>query len=118
MENLLKTYGDRLTVDSVIQTINDIKERYREAGMTVENITIIVLSLMNEMNKFKKLTGSQKKTLVTLILTHFVTELAKEEHQPALREFIKLTLPTLIDNFVDISKGLELKKLKNTFFCC
>ena len=72
---------------------------------------------MNEVNKFKKLTGSQKKTLVTVLLTHFVTELASEENQPALREMIRMTIPALIDSFVDISKGLELKNLKNRFTC-
>lgn len=118
MESILKTYGDRLTVESVTQTLNDIKDRYREAGMTVENVTVILLSLMNEMNRFKRLTGSQKKTLVILILTHFVTELTTEENQAAMKEFIKLTVPTLIDNFIDISKGLELKNLKKKFFCC
>ena len=86
--------------------------------MTVENVTVILLSLMNEMNKFKRLTGSQKKTLVTLILINFVGELATEDNQAALKEFIRLTVPTLIDNFVDISKGLELKNLKNRLFCC
>ena len=118
MEKLLKSYGDKLTVESVIQSLNDIKERYREIGLSAENITVILLTLMTEVNKFKKLTGSQKKTLVTMILSHFVTELATEENQPALREIIRLTVPTVIDNFVDISKGLELRNLKNKFFCC
>jgi hypothetical protein len=86
--------------------------------MTAENISIILMQLMSEVNKFKKLTGSQKKTLVTVLLTHFVTEIATEENQPALREIIRLTVPTLIDNFIDISKGLELKNLKNKLFCC
>lgn len=85
--------------------------------MNTENISIILLSLMNEVNKFRKLTGSQKKTLVTMLLNHFVTELATEENQPALREIIRVTIPTLIDNFVDISKGIELKNLKKKFFC-
>ena len=118
MENLLKTYGDKLTVESTIQSINEIKERFRGQGMTPENISVILLSLMTEVNKFRKLTGSQKKTLVTVLLTHFVTELATEENQPALREIIRMTVPTLIDNFVDISKGLELKNLKKKLFCC
>lgn len=118
MEKLLKSYGDKLTVESAVQTLNDIKERYRDVGMTAENISIILMQLMSEANKFKKLTGSQKKTLVTVLLTHFMTEIATEENQPALREIIRLTVPTLIDNFIDISKGLELKKLKNKFFCC
>tara|TARA_B110000977_G_C11083292_1_gene493659 strand:+ start:3536 stop:3922 length:387 start_codon:yes stop_codon:yes gene_type:complete len=117
MENLLKTYGDRLTVETSIQQLNDIKERFRGTGINPENISIILLSLMNEVNKFKKLTGSQKKTLVTVLLTHFVTELASEENQPALREMIRMTIPALIDSFVDISKGLELKNLKNRFTC-
>ena len=118
MEKLLKSYGDKLTVESAVQRLNDIKERYSEIGMTAENISVILLCLMNEANKFKKLTGSQKKTLVTLLLNHFVTEMATEENQPALQEIIRMTIPTLIDNFVDIRKGLELKNLKNTFFCC
>ena len=117
MENLLKTYGDRLTVETSIQQLNDIKERFRGTGINPENISIILLSLMNEVNKFKKLTGSQKKTLVIVLLTHFVTELASEENQPALREMIRMTIPALIDSFVDISKGLELKNLKNRFTC-
>ena len=118
MENLLKTYGDRLTVETAVQKINDIKERFRGTGMNPENISVILLSLMNEVNQFNKLTGSQKKNLVTALLTHFVTEITTEENQPALREIIRVTVPTLIDNFVDISKGLELKNLKKKLFCC
>ena len=118
MEKILKSYGDNLTVENVLQTLNDIKDRYREVGVNPENMSMILLSLMTEVNKFIKLTGNQKKTLVTLLLTHFITELTPEEKQPAMRELLSLTVPTLIDNFVSVSKGLELKKLKNTIFCC
>ena len=107
-----------MTVESLVQTLNDIKERYRDVGVTPENISVILLTLMNEVNKFMKITGSQKKTLVTLLLTHFISELTPEEQQPAVRELLRLTVPTMIDSFVSVSKGLELKKLKNTLFCC
>ena len=118
MESILKSYGDKLTVESVLQTLNDIKERYREVGVTPENISVIVLTLMNEVNKFAKLAGSQKKTLVTLLLTHFISELTPEEKQPVVRDLLQLTVPALIDSFVSVSKGVELKKLKKTFSCC
>jgi hypothetical protein len=118
MEKILKSYGDKLTVESIIQTLNDIKERYREVGVTVENISVILLILMTEVNKFKKLPGNQKKTLVMLILSHFISELTQEDKQPVVRELLSLTVPALIDNFVSVSKGLELRKLKKKFFCC
>tara|TARA_R110002072_G_scaffold144137_1_gene290214 strand:+ start:57 stop:461 length:405 start_codon:yes stop_codon:yes gene_type:complete len=108
MDKILKSYADKITVETVLQNLNAIKERFSESGVTAENVSIVLLALMSEVNNFKKLTGSQKKTLVTVILNHFISELTSEDNQPALREILKLTVPTLIDNFIDISKGIEL----------
>ena len=117
MEQILKAYGDRLTIESATQKINDIKERF-SGGVTAENVSVVLILLMNEVGKYKKLTGSQKKTLVTKILTQLVLDMTSEKEQPALREIIQLTVPQLIDNFIDISKGLELRDLKKKLFCC
>ena len=116
MDKLLKSYADKITVETVLQNLNAVKERFSESGVTAENVSIVLLALMTEVNKFKKLTGSQKKTLVTVLLNHFISELTSEESQPALREILRLTVPTLIDNFIDISKGIELRK-SCSFFC-
>lgn len=105
-------------MESVLSTLEGIKARFTGEGVTSENITILLLTLMTEANKMKRLTGSEKKTLVTSLLTHITLELCKEEDKEKLREMIQFTIPTLIDNFIEIGKGITFKNIKNKFFCC
>lgn len=119
MEKILKVYGDRLTVESAVEKFNSLRDRFEGTGVTPENISVVLLALMMEVNNFKMLTGSEKKTLVTKLLTHIVTEIGTTDEQPALRQIIEMTVPTLIDNFVEVSKGAWVfRNIKNKFFCC
>lgn len=118
MESVLKTFNNKINVEHYVSRFEEIKERFKDTGVNAENISIVLLSIMMEARTMKKLSGSEKKMLVTKLITHIALELCTTENQPALKEIIQFTVPTLIDNFVEISKSVNFKKIKMWFSCC
>jgi UDP-galactopyranose mutase len=106
-------------VESYLKKFEDIKERFQDTGVNAENISIILLAIMMEANTMTKLTGHEKKSLVTKLITHIALDLCTNDEQPTLRQLIQTMVPTLIDNFIEVGKGVvNLKKIKVTFPCC
>jgi len=119
MESLLKNYNHKIKVETYLKKFEEIKERFRDTGVNAENISIVLLAIMMEANAMTKLTGTEKKSLVTKIITHIALELCTTDEQPTLRQLIQTTIPTLIDNFIEVGKGVvNLKKIKVSFPCC
>lgn len=119
MESVLKNYSHKINVETYLKKFEDIRERFKDTGVSAENISVVLLSIMMETNTMAKLTGAEKKTLATKLITHITLELCTSEDTPALTQLLKTMIPTLIDNFVEVGKGLvNLKKIKLWFTCC
>jgi len=97
-----------------ITPFEEIRSKYVKTGVTVENITLLILKLMNEANKLKNMTGSDKKKLVIDILRVTIEEAVSDD---ILEMVLKEMVPVLIDKFIDISKGVDLKKFKSWCVC-
>lgn len=117
MDTILEPYRPKISLESLKKTFEDIVERF-SGGITAENITIVLVTVMNEIDKLKSLPGYEKKSLVTEILIYMVSIMAAEKDRETLSRMIRVTFPTLIDNIIEVKKGLTLKNIKNTFFCC
>ena len=118
MDKIILHFEDVPEVKNYIKNFEAIRSRFIRSGVTVENITKLVITLMEEANKIANLPGSQKKLLVTKVIQSIVDELFTEKKDQTLEKVIMEMVPGLIDLFVDVSKGVMLKKVTKCFSFC
>jgi len=112
--------------------INDLLKQYRgkyisEKGMlTTTTIVVTTLQLMKLVESYRHMTGVQKKQIVIKALEALVSEIADEEdsnesqEKIALEQFLKLFIPSVIDNLITVDNGkLKIKpRCSSLFKCC
>tara|TARA_B100000579_G_C22606433_1_gene745124 strand:- start:341 stop:658 length:318 start_codon:yes stop_codon:yes gene_type:complete len=82
-------------------------------NITLENIMDVIVKTIVMVDKYKNLSGKQKKQTVINVLIFIVDETHKNDE---FDDLIKSMIPTVIDTVVDASKGrLQIKK---SFLCC
>ncbi len=93
--------------------------------LNASNIIVIATELMQVVEKYKTLTGSQKKTLVINVIKKLVNSTVDDESdKKTLNTIIDLTLPTVIDNLINAINGnikFDKEKAKSffrKFLCC
>jgi len=109
MENILCEYSDKIDIKKTTIKVNDIKERFKGPGIGPHNVSFVLVSIMKEASKLKKLTGSEKKNLVTRLLGYLIEELVPDGKEE-LEHILKAMVPSLIDNIIDIGKTKTFKK--------
>jgi len=120
IEKILNSYSDRLDVEYCAKVFKGIQERYKYKGINMSNVTIVLIALMTEASKFERLTGAEKKEIVTEVLIYMVDELPSEDVEE-LKPLLSTMIPVLINNIVDMKKGnikLSLKKTSKQLLCC
>jgi hypothetical protein len=102
-----------------------IKSILGNEKITATNIVIIATSLMNVVEQYKDLTGSQKKMLIIDTIKRVINENTNDvEERMALMVIVDFTLPPLIDTLISAINGnikFEKKKIVSTLkkiFCC
>ena len=102
-----------------------IKSILGNEKITATNIVIIATSLMNVVEQYKDLTGSQKKMLIIDTIKRVINENTNDvEERMALMVIVEFTLPPLIDTLISAINGnlkFEKKKIVSTLkkiFCC
>ena len=84
-----------------------------EEGLSLKNITNVILSLMQFVQTMGGLKGSQKKQLVVEVVKNFIEQkVTDSDVSNGLQTFVQLTLPGLIDSFVALNNGEVLIKTK------
>jgi hypothetical protein len=72
-----------------------------------ENIMLVVTNMMSIVGKYQKLTGSEKKEVVIILVTNAIND--SDELDEQLKDILRMTMstviPTSIDIMVSISKG-------------
>jgi len=89
-----------------------------DSPLTKENITTIVINLMQLVEKYPDLTGEQKKLLVIHVIKKFIKDITDKEEEEVLLTFVDIFLPTLIDTLVSVDKKEILIKIKKNFSSC
>ena len=85
-----------------------------EEGLSLGNITGIVIPLMQFTQTIGGMTGGEKKQLVIEVLKMRVDETVEDAELAAgLNMFIDFTLPSVIDSFVALNNGETKIKIKN-----
>lgn len=105
-----------LTENEIKTIIENFKENFQK-NINVETITDAVIQLMKIVEKLKKLSGQQKKSLVTEILIHIVEETNIGELDTILDHILINLIPILIDRFVSVQNGKIVFKKKSLFPC-
>ncbi len=83
-------------------------------GVTPRNITGIVLSLMQNIQRVSNMKGSDKKEAVVYVVKKYIeVELEDEDLKRDLKVFADLTLPPLIDEFIALNNRETRIKVKN-----
>lgn len=95
------------------------------AKITPTNVVVIATELMQIVEKYKELTGPQKKMLVINVIKRVVNnQVDTQEIRTTLNTIIDFTLPIVIDNLVSAMNGeIKFNKEKvQSFFkkylCC
>ena len=115
---------ENVLIDGVEHLYTHIKAIHSER-VTAVNVVLIATELMMVVEKYKNLTGKQKKMLVVNVIKKLVnSQVDTLEERNALNIIIDFTLPIVIDNLVSAVNGqFTFNKEKTvTFFkkyiCC
>ena len=106
---LLVGYTNKLNVQKLSLELESIKLRYRGEGITLENVSSLILILMEEVGKYKKLSGSDKKRLVIKIIENFIKDICQGENAD-IEKVMKQMIPSLIDGIIHVGKLKIFKK--------
>ena len=115
---------ENVLIDGLEHLYSYMKSVHNEK-ITPTNIIVIATELMQIVEKYKGLTGSQKKMLIVNVIKKIVNnQTDSDETRIALNTIIDLTLPVVIDNLVSAMNGeIKFNKEKvQSFFkkyiCC
>ncbi len=87
----------------------EIKKAVGNGTLTPNNIIIILINLMQIADKYVDLKGAQKKAVVLEAILQLIdSEIEDESEKEKFKQFVLLTLPSVVDSFVK----LDTNKLK------
>jgi hypothetical protein len=115
----------------LIDTFNEVYAHIKVIHvdkLTPTSVILIMSEVIQLVEKYKNLTGEQKKTTVINVIKRLVNdnlESYSEEEKTSIMLVVNTTLPTMIDTLVNAINGLmkfTKEKTKNTWFnkflCC
>lgn len=103
LEDILKSYTSE---PNVVKTLLAIKDRYNISGLTVENVSLALLSVMLEVDKIRKLKPVERKQLTISVLNHLVEEICPGK-DTVLEVVLKQMIPNLYDQLQDMKRPLK-----------
>jgi hypothetical protein len=97
-----------------IDQLYGVMKTLAKDGVTPRNITGIVLSLMQNIQRVSNMKGSDKKEAVVYVVKKYIeNELEDADLKRDLTVFSDLTLPPLIDEFIALNNRETRIKVKN-----
>ena len=114
MEIFEKKYKEE--IDGLMEEFDDVY-----TGLRFSNVVAVIVSLMERIAKFEKLTGRKKKEIVLHCLKQLISENVKgRQYRIMLLTMVEMTFPNMIDDLISASKGDFIFKIvkKKLFKCC
>jgi hypothetical protein len=108
-EELLSAYGTKLNVTRLAADIEAVKIQFKAEGLTLENASTLLMCVMEDVNRYRKMTGHEKKRLVIKIMEHCIDELCPGE-KTDLERVLRQMVPTLIDGIIHVGKLKTFRK--------
>lgn len=113
----LKNYTE--CVDKLYESLKNITEGQK---LTTMNVILVSTHLMQIVEKYPNINGSQKKETVIHVLKKLVIDTLDGDDEKALLLFIETFLPSVIDIIIAVDKkelAVKVKKgFKSCFSCC
>lgn len=120
--------NNSIMANDLLNTLNEVYKYVKSIygdNITSTNIITITSLLIQIVEKYKTLTGNQKKILVINTIKKLVNDAKiNDDDKQILNLIIENTLPTVIDGFIDAINGdLKFDKDKSKsilkkIFCC
>lgn len=111
-----------IPINAAERLYEELKKIIGNRKISRSNIVIILLSLMQVVEKYDDVHGVQKKALILNAINHLIDDQIDDEQETMeMKLLVKLTLPSVIDTFVNIdNKKLQIKlnKTCSNFFTC
>lgn len=105
MDSIVLTYKSKSPeTEKLIARANQLVTKYKRAGINKENICGLVSTLMMEVQKVKKLTGSEKKDLVMELIYTVIEQIDDGEEDSEFETILKSMVPPMIDSFAVMLK--------------
>jgi hypothetical protein len=97
-----------------------LDELTKADGLTPQNIIYNITLLMQQVGKYKNLSGIDKKNVVLYVIDDFVNSSEVLSSDPTLKLAIKSMAPSVIDTLINAAKGkYKFKvKIRAWFGCC
>ena len=97
-----------------IDQLYGVMKTLAKDGVTPRNITGIVLSLMQNIQRVSNMRGAEKKDAVIYVVKKYIeSEVEDLDLKRDLNVFTNLTLPPLIDEFIALNNRETRIKVKN-----
>jgi len=97
----------------------ELKKIVGNGKLTRSNIVVVLLSLMQTVEKYDKMDGPQKKAAVLNVIKHFIDDrIDGKQEAMEMKLLVDLTLPGVIDSFVSLDKKEVQIKVKKVWSCC
>jgi hypothetical protein len=107
LEEIIASYN---TEPDLVNTFEQIKNRFRATGLNMENISVALVTIMMEIGKIKNLKPYERKHMTISILNNFVEDICPGDDTP-----LELVLKGMIPNLIDQIN--EIKLPTNCFPC-
>ena len=100
----------------------ELKKVVGDGKLTTTNVITILISLMQTVDGYVDLKGAQKKAVVLEAILHLIEEEVQDATEKAqFKQLVLLTLPSVVDNFVQLDKKklkIKTKRVINSFLNC
>lgn len=108
-------------LDDFLENYKSVYNSIKKMKLTDGNYMLVIMKVMNEVEKLKELNGSEKKDLSIRILLKLLKDLKIDDNVKIVLEtiFTYNSLSSIIDSLVSASRGkmnINVKKLKTKLF--
>jgi hypothetical protein len=84
----------------------ELKDIIGTGEISRSNIVIILINLMQIVERYDKITGIQKKAIIISTLYDFIDDHIKdEEDKTQMKLLVQITMPTVIDSIISFDKS-------------
>jgi hypothetical protein len=128
MSNQAEQTSDSTMANDMLDTLNQVYQYVKSIyGDTITSTNIITITslLIQIVEKYKSLTGNQKKMIVANTLKKLVNDSKiNDDEKKILNLIIENTLPAVIDGFIDAINGnvkfnkVKAKSILKKLCCC
>lgn len=91
-----------------------------QGGLSAENLLFLVANLMQTAGKYKKMSGSDKKQIVVILINEAIeTQIDDEILEDFLQHMVTNVVPDAIDLLINVSKKkYKFKQISKAFSKC